>query len=136
MPPRVTEEPDDTGAEAEPSLKSLLENILGENAGWADLDNASLGKLLKRQTDAQRQAMRKQALDFRVCFSTPEGRRVLDMLLGMTLRTTAWPVHLMTDAQMLMAHGIWREAQNSFVAAIVEAMAAADNQDIKPRGEP
>jgi hypothetical protein len=132
--PQVNEEPDDA-PETEPSLQSLLSGMLGGEGGWADLDSKSLGQALAKQLDAQRQRLRKEALVFREAFSTPAGRKALQIMLDMTLRRTAWPVHQMADAQMLMAYGIWREAENSFVAAIIEAMAVADNHDVKPRSQ-
>jgi hypothetical protein len=36
---------------------------------------------------------------------------------------------------MLTSYGIWREAQDSFVAAIVETIAAARKSDIKQRSQ-
>lgn len=137
MQPQVTEEPDETGRQAEPTLQGLLSGMLGEKSGWADLDSKTLGEMLSKQQQAQRQALRKEALAFRQCFmETDAGRKVIEALLDRTLRSTAWPVHQMRDAHMLMAVGIWREAQNSFVAAIIEAIAAADNLDMKQRSEP
>ena len=141
MTAKVTTEIDDSEGEegkpqeAEPSLQSLLSELTGKG-GWADLDSGTLGQMLKKSIDGQRAQMRKSALQFRACFrETEAGRAVLEMLLNQTLRSVTWPVHAMTDPQMLMAYGVWREGQNAFVASIIEAIAAADNVDIKPRSE-
>jgi len=136
--PEVSEELDDTtpGAEPEPSLQGLLEMAIRGSSGWNDLEPSTLGKLLKKQLHDQQTAMRKSSLKFRACFmETEAGREVMQILLNQTLRTTTWPVSAMTDPQMLMAYGIWRESQNAFMAAIIEAIAAADNIDMKPRSE-
>lgn len=128
----VTEEPDGPD-EAEPSLQSLLEQLGAGGRGWADLDSQTLGKALEKQMRDQRQALRKEAIHFRECFSTPAGKIVLQSLLDQTLRAVTWPVSAMTDGQMLMSYGIWREGQNAFMASIVEAIALANNSDVKPR---
>lgn len=127
----VTEEPDGP-EEAEPTLHSLLEQFAG-GRGWGDLDSQTLGKALQKQMRDQQQALRKEAIHFRECFSTPSGKIVLQALLDQTLRAVTWPVSAMTDGQMLMSYGIWREGQNAFMASIVEAIAVANNSDVKQR---
>jgi hypothetical protein len=142
MTARVTTESDDTdtGSEAEPSLDGLFEQMLGGGANqpstWDQLDQGHLGKLLSKQLHDQRQRLRRDALKFRECFvNNPAGREVLQILLNQTLRVTAYPFNVITDAKMLMAFGMWREGQNQLVAGIIEAIAMADNKDMQPRSD-
>lgn len=134
--PIVTEESDDA-PEGEPSLDGLLDIFNAGNGGWSDLNQKTLGKAMQAQTEAQSQRMRKEASLFRECFvDNAAGRKVLQIFLNQTLRSATWPVFQVRDAEMLMAIGIWRESQNSFVAAIIEAIAVANNQQVQPRNEP
>ena len=126
--------PDELPGEAEPTLQGLLGQLAG-SGGWADLDAGNLGKLLQKQMQLQRAAMRKEAMAFRECFATEAGKKVLQILLDMTLRRTAWPLHAMTDANMLQAYGLSREAENSFMAGIIEAIAFANNATLQPRSQ-
>lgn len=140
MPARVTTETDDMPddlAEAtnEPSLQSLLDQFTGQS-GWAEMDTATIGKILSKQLREQQARLRKDALVFRECFSTPAGRRVLQILLDETLRRVVWPVGAMGNMQDLTGYGVWREGQNAFAANIVEAIAFANNSDVKPRSTP
>jgi hypothetical protein len=134
---KVTTETDDMPDElapdtaSEPSLDALMGQILGQ--GWPEMDSKNIGQLLNKQMKQQQQAMRREAIMFRDCFATESGRKVLNILLDQTLRAVTWPVHAMTDANMMMAHGLWREGQNAFMASIIEAIAIANNQDVKPR---
>lgn len=140
----VTEEEDAPAAAfSEPSLNSLVEsaisNSLGEGAldGWRGLDNQTLGQTLDKQRREQTLRLKKEANLFRDVFLlNPDGRRVLELLLDATLRRTAWPVHAMTSMEMLTAFGIWREAENSFVAGLIEAIAVAENAQPKRRSDP
>jgi hypothetical protein len=138
--PRVTTESDDMpedmdAAGAEPSLDALLNSFMGKS-GWPEMDTANIGKLMNKQLRDQQQALRKEALAFRACFATPDGRKVLELILNQTLRAITWPVMAMANAQDLMAYGVWREGQNALVANIIEAIAAANNTDVKPRSMP
>jgi hypothetical protein len=134
---RVTTETDDMpddlvpGSANEPSLEAMMNHIMGQ--GWPEVDAKTIGDLQQKQLTAQRVAMRKEALLFRDCFATEAGRKVLDILLDQTLRAITWPLHTMQNADMMMAHGLWREGQNAFMAGIIEAIAMANNQDVKPR---
>ena len=123
--------PDELG-QAEPSLEALMEKMLG-GAGWQDLNAENLGQLLGKQIEQQRQAMKREAQVFRECFSTPAGRKVLNIILDQTLRAVAWPVHAVKDGDMLQGIGVWREGQNALVATIIEAIAMAKNKDVQPR---
>jgi hypothetical protein len=120
---------------AEPSLESLLQSLAG-GGGWNDLTGKSAGQILDNQRREQTLALKKQADLFRDVFLSGKGREVLEIMMDQTVRKCAWPVHLMTDAQMLMMVGIWNEAQKCFVAAIIEAMAHAKNENMQPREAP
>lgn len=140
MPARVTTEiddmPDDLAhASSEPSVQALLDQFTG-NAGWTEMDSAALGKILQKQLSQQHARLRKEAIVFRDCFSTPAGRRVLEIMLDETLRRTAWPVAAISNINDLAGFGCFREGQNSIVANIIEAIAYANNSEVKPRSTP
>lgn len=137
----VTEEVDEEGS-AEPSLAGLLRNAAGaagltDLAGWEGLDDRKIGAALALSRQRQQKTMREEALLFRRVFiDSADGRKVLDILLDQTLRRSAWPVFSMQSPEMLMAVGIWRESENSFVQGIIQAIAQAENKDVQRRDAP
>jgi hypothetical protein len=126
----------DAVATQEPSVEQLLTNILGGGDAWSDLNGGNLGQMLGKQTQELKARMKREAMNFKLTFiDHAPGRAVLDTMLNQTLRSAQWPVHQMQNAEMLMAVGIWREAQSAFVAAILEAIATAQGKDMKPRSD-
>lgn len=118
-------------------LDAAVDRVKGDfKGGWDDLDPAKLGAGLEKQRREQAQAMRREAALFRDVFMTPEGRKLLHYLIGRTLLRSAWPIEGMTNMEMLTANGIWREAENSLVAGILEAIAVAENETPKRRSDP
>lgn len=112
---------------AEPDLTKLLDALAGQMGG-PEAGDAPLGQFMAERSREHNDRLQREAELFRDVFLRSEdGRKVLEILLDMTLRRLAWPVWHVSDPQMLMAIGIWREAENAFVAAILQAMA---------RGEP
>jgi hypothetical protein len=123
-----------------PGLTDFLDAALakvsaGGRGGWDDLDPRTVGASLEKQRREQAQAMRHEAALFRDVFMTPEGQKLLNYLIGRTLLRSTWPLEGMTSMEMLTANGIWREAENSFVAGFIEAIAVAENQRPKRRSE-
>ena len=133
MSEEIDEQPQSVSAE--PSLESLLQSLAG-GGGWNDLNGKTAGQILDSQRREQTLALKKQANLFRDVFLSGNGRKVLEIMMDQTLRKCAWPVHLMTDAQMMTMVGIWNEAQKCFVHAIIEAIAQAENETIEPREAP
>lgn len=130
---------DDAGEDSlAPGLKDFLDAAaqnMGVGGGWDDLDANKLGATLAKQRRETSQAMRKESLLFRDVFMTPAGKKLLTYLIGRTLLRSAWPIEGMINMEMLTANGIWREAENSFVAAILEAIAVAENETPKRRSD-
>lgn len=126
---------DDTAGSAEPSLEALLDKAMG-GGGWPELNSKTIGQLFDKQLRDQQQALRKDAMIFRECFSTKAGRRVLEIMLDQTLRQATWPVAAIRNIHDLTAFGIWREGQNALIANIIEAIAMAKNTAINPRSNP
>jgi len=121
----------------EPSLDALIRQLTGgiddNSGGWADLDPRSVGQVLAKMRHQHRHAMRAEASLFRDVFDTGPGRKLLELLLDRTLRRVAYPVQHLHSMDQLTAHGIWRDAENSFVAGIVEAIALAENGEAEKR---
>lgn len=137
----VTEEPEagEDGDGLTPQFQQFLDVAmakLGGNEGWADLDPNKLGATLEKQRREQTQAMRKEAMIFRDVFATPAGKRLMNFLISRTLTRATWPLEGMTNMEMLSANGLWREAENSFVAGMIEAVAVAERQNPKRRSDP
>lgn len=107
----------------EPSVDALLRAMEdnGMLSGWDGMDNA--GQVIAKLTDDQNKAMRAEASLFRRVFGSGDGRKVLEIFLDRTLRRTAWPWQHLQSQDALLAYGLAREAQNGFVAAILQAMA-------------
>jgi hypothetical protein len=124
----------------EPSLDEFVKKIIkdaevfGQARGWADLDQRQLDKEFKKQQHEQQRRMRDEAMLFRdVLWANEQGRQLLELLLDLTLRRRTWPNALMIDRHAMLAEGIWREAENCFVAAMLDAIATAENQEPKGR---
>ncbi len=121
----------------EPSLEGLLKQFLGgseEGDGWGGLDSKSIGNIIQKQHDQNAAAMKKEANLFRDCFlENPAGRKVLEIFLDNTLRKARVPFAVLSTGQNIHDFGTWRDAENAFVAAIVEAIAAAENVEVKAR---
>ncbi len=114
----------------QPDLEGLINNILGGNTDLGDIDLSSLGGNLQKQQADMARKMRWEANLFRDVFlETDRGREVLEAFLENTLRQPAWPVFEIQSLEMLMVMGVWREAQNAFVRAIIEAIALAESSD-------
>lgn len=133
------DEPDDAPG-AEPTLDAMM-RMLGQPSdralgGWRDLDEAALNREfleIQRRRDA---ALKHEANLFRdVFWLNPQGRQVLEILMDLTLRRRTWPNALLINPHALMAEGIWREAENSFVAAILAAIAQAQGVEQARRSE-
>lgn len=138
MTARVTTENDDMPEDPapdgqEPGLDALMQQLMGSSGGWPQLEQQHIGKLFDKQLRDQQQALRKEAMAFRNCFSTPDGRRVLEIMLNQTLRQATWPVSAIRNVHDLMAYGVWREGQNALVANIIEAIAMANNNPVQTR---
>lgn len=130
----AAESPSDFGAE--PSIDALLKTFGQDSgmAGWEGLDHA--GAVMRKVTDEQGKAMREQAALFRAVFNSPEGRQVLEIFLDQTLRRSAWPWAHLQNQEALLAYGIAREAENGFVAAILQALAHGKNDsEVKGRND-
>lgn len=124
------------GLDLENLLGAALTRVKTAPQGWDDLDPRTLGANLEKQRREQSQAMRREASLFRDVFATPEGRKLLRYLIDRTILRAAFSLEGMTSIEMLAVNGVWREAENSFVAAILEAIAVAENENPKRRSDP
>lgn len=121
----------------EPSIEGLLKNFMGGgNTAWDDLDNSHLSSLVKKDQERRMKAMKAEANRFRRVFiENEDGRALLELFLNQTLRSCNWPVFAAPTPELFMVQGVYREAQCSWVAAIMEAIAFSYGQDVKPRSE-
>ena len=123
----------------EPSLAKTLDTLneeMGGEPGWPGLNTQKLeDKARERMRLDNLNAMRHGKLLREVLWDNPRGREVLEWLFDRTLRRRTW-ANPMIDPQMLMALGIWNEAQNTLVWDILDAIAKAGNVDLRPRSEP
>ncbi|MCE7026421.1 hypothetical protein [Jiella avicenniae] len=122
-------EPEEEAGGPEPSTADFLEmasRMLG--GGFAGMEASPAD--LRGQIDAHRTAMKKEADIFRDTFSTPQGRKCLDILIDRTLRRRIYGAAFETShLETLTVATIVRETENNFVAGILEAIAFADNKD-------
>lgn len=120
---------------AEPSLAGIVAQIMkgGEffAEGWGAIENP--GAAIAKNRDEMRDAFKRENRIIYETFSTEAGRQCLELLLDRTMRRSSFPAEMQFGMDVLTAIGIAREAQNSLVAAIVEAYAAAIEQETKPR---
>jgi len=114
----------------EPSIDGLMGQItdmLQEAGGWADL-NAS-APALQKMRDMQRAAFKREANLFRDVFATPDGRKLLELLLDRTLRRPVLPDGILGfSMDQLTPVMLMREAENSFVRAMLDAIAQAEGK--------
>jgi hypothetical protein len=125
------EDADDPAMAAEPSIAAMLAKYLGDLDGWNGIQDAPAA--MQKQRVEQAAAMKKQANDFRDCFSTPAGRRVLEHFYDLTLRARPYPPEAMLAMDAITPLVIAHDAQCNFVHAITAAIAMADNKTIQPR---
>lgn len=127
---------DDDAADlaAEPSIDGLLKRLgdfLPGMEGWKDVKDPEAA--MHRQRSEQAAALKKSANDFRDCFMTPAGRKVLEHLLDTTLRARPYPPEAMLSMKQITPLLIAHDANCNFVWAIFEAIAQAENAKIQPR---
>lgn len=139
----IDEDAGDEGGGLAPGMQDFLDAALarvkgeGEGkGGWDDLDPQKLGASLEKQRREQSQAARKEAALFRDVFMTPDGKKLLRYFIDRFLLRAAFPLEGMTSIEMIAINGVWREAENSFVQAILDAIAVAENQTPKRRSDP
>lgn len=112
----------------EPSVDSLLGRLAGMMGaeGWDAIDND--GAALKQQRFEQTQAMKAECNLFRDVFMTPQGRKLLQLFVDITIAQPAYPpqAQLPMDviAPLIMVH----DAQCNFVRDILHAINMAENQ--------
>lgn len=110
---------------------SISDKFMASMGGWEDLRNADV-RFQQEQEEIRSSLIEECGLIDKV-FSTPEGKKVLDMLVERTLYRPAWPATAIDDPQKLMVHGIHREGQNSLVMMLLNAIATArDEQQDRP----
>ena len=129
----VFDEPDDA-PRGEPSLEGYM-RMLGQSGlgGWDALDqrkNREVFAEVQRLRNAEIQRAGNLLRD--VLWLDPRGREVLEFFLDMTLRRRTWPNPLLLKGRAFEREGIYREAENSFVAMILEAISRA--QGVEPTG--
>ena len=119
----------------EPSVEGLiaeLSSLMTGGDGWGGIETTPAALAKQRQESLA--AMKRQANDFRDCFATPAGRRVLDMLIAQTLRAEPYPeeAQLPMDAiaPLLLAH----DARCRLVRGILAAIAQAENRPATTTG--
>ena len=128
-----------TGDETEPDIEGIMKQLMGGGflqSGWEGIENA--GQAIGKNRDDLRDQFSKEHEIIRDTFSTEQGQRCLELFLDQTMRRSAWPAEMNFGMEVLTTIGIFREGQNAFVAAIIEAFAAADKQDetkVKPRNQ-
>jgi hypothetical protein len=125
---------EDAHSAAEPSIEAVLGKYLAGMDGWNGITDQA-GALRKQRTE-QAAAMKRQANDFRDCFATPAGRRVLDHFYDMTLRTRPYPADAMLAMDVIVPLVMAHDAACNFVAAIRDAIDVADDRAPKPRSTP
>lgn len=124
----------DTDFEGEPSLSGLLENMVNgmfQDESFGNVDNPAAA--ISKMNDRNAAAIREEASVFYDTFKTEAGRKCLNILLDRTLRRSAWPAEMNFGMDVLTTIGIAREAQNSLVAAIIDACAKAQELETKSR---
>ncbi|TCD15150.1 hypothetical protein [Oricola cellulosilytica] len=121
----------------QPALDDLLgafsRAIGGDETGWGAIDSAPAA--LAEQRRQSQAAMKRKANDFRDCFSTPAGRRVLEQLLDQTLRAEAYPEEAQLPMEAITPLCIAHQTRCNFVRAILAAIAQADNRPQSPQAQ-
>ena len=127
----IDAETDDDHAPSSPSLDDFMRSVDRQLDGWigVNTDAAALAKQRQEQTDAAK----RQANDFRDCFATEAGRKVLEHMFDMTLRARPYPAGAQLPMDVITPIVIAHDAQCNFVWAIVEAIALAENRTATPR---
>ncbi len=137
-------EPDRHGIDADEELRSIdqepsIDGLLAELSsmmrggdGWGGIETSPAALAKQRQESVA--AMKRQANDFRDCFSTPAGRRVLDILIAQTINGEPYPeeAQLPMDAitPLLLVH----DARVRMVRGILAAIAQAENRPATTTG--
>lgn len=119
----------------EPSLAGIIAQMMQGGQfmadGWGAIDNP--GAAIAKNRDDMRDALKRENRIIYETFSTAAGQQCLELLLDRTMRRSSYPAEMQFGMDVLTAIGIAREAQNSMVAAIIEAYAAAIEEETKPR---
>jgi hypothetical protein len=110
----------------EPTIDSLI-----SGDGWGGLENID-----KRLADHAKEARRKDdalAEQFRIVFTSPEGQRVLEHLVDITLRRSSIPVAVVAEQPLSFADMApfvtFREGQNAIVGHILKMMKSSTKVD-------
>lgn len=108
------------------TAKELIDRLSGMGAG--EFAEGGFQKLAEQSMRAKGEPD-DLALAYLRVFSSPEGKRVLDDLIGRTLIHAAWDPEAASPAE----RGFWREGQNSIVMLIMamvhKAKEEASNAD-------
>lgn len=115
-----------TDPQAEPNVESVLDNFA--KGGWDGLADEANFEANKTYSKSQAEARREIALARVSVFRTPEGRKALEWMLDMSLRRAAWDNT--KPAAEALNYGMFREGQNSIVAAILKEMLIADGEQL------
>jgi len=115
---------DDPLSNAEPSVEKMLEQVMRDAfPGWKGIETS--GQAMAKQRNEQALQLKKQANDFRDCFCTPAGLRVLEHMLDTTLRASPYPVEAQLSMDVITPLVIAHDAQCNFVRAIFDAIRQA-----------
>lgn len=121
----------------EPSAQGLIDFLGGLGGGlgasgpagdgWGGIETTA--QALRKQRAEAVKAMKAEANVFRDCFSTPEGRKCLALMVEQTVYSEPYPAEAMLPMDAITPLVLVHDAQARFVRAIIQAVHAADNQE-------